>query len=417
MTPFDGLLAIMRLPDLADGWKEGLLVAAIASAALRNSRTPCPRGGLAGFAPWWPAAAAFVLIGTASAFVAHGTDGIVAVKITFFYLVAVPLLLWWAPFDSRDRDVLVSILMATGVAVSVLGLVQQRLGPDRMVGWGYEYGEQVRSAGGLFRTFSTFGQPFPFALFVTTSLLVGGAVALGDPRRLRNSLFLVMSPIMAFAMTTAVVRAAVLGLVLGAIWIAATRFPPLFALLGAGLVTVLCALPFLPASAVDALTSGSSLDERRSGWSGIVDSLAVHPLGAGLGATGSAADALRESDGGTTAAAYQPDNYYVKVLVELGPIGLWLVVLLLGGALATAYLAARTATGDDAAFAGGVGASIVAAIGASIVSTYFEIFPLDFFFWLLLGAVGCAQAQRGSCSDRWRSRRAEAASRRTAANS
>ena len=93
---------------------------------------------------------------------------------------------------------------------------------------------------------------------------------------------------------------------------------------------------------------------------------------------------------------YQPDNYYMKVAVELGPIGLWIFVLVLISSGASALRASRVLPGSDGALALGVSASIVAAAVASVVSTYFEIFPLDLYFWLLIGTVGCALTQHHS---------------------
>ena len=77
----------------------------------------------------------------------------------------------------------------------------------------------------------------------------------------------------------------------------------------------------------DAAFSSSSLGERSAGWNDIIASIQVHPFGTGLGASGASADRMAIA-GGTTFSGlstnYQPDNYYMKMLIELGPIGLWL---------------------------------------------------------------------------------------------
>ena len=49
--------------------------------------------------------------------------------------------------------------------------------------------------------------------------------------------------------------------------------------------------------------------------------------------------------------------------------------------------AARRLRGYDAALATGVGASVLAAATVSLFATYFEVFPMDVYFWLLLGVV------------------------------
>jgi hypothetical protein len=87
--------------------------------------------------------------------------------------------------------------------------------------------------------------------------------------------------------------------------------------------------------------------------------------------------------------------------LELGPIGLWLFTMILVGAAATTLWASRVlARTADAALALGVSASVIAMAVASTVATYLEIFPLDVYFWLLLGVVGCAVAEHMSDTTR-----------------
>jgi hypothetical protein len=58
-----------------------------------------------------------------------------------------------------------------------------------------------------------------------------------------------------------------------------------------------------------------------------------------------------------------------------------------------ARCAAARLTGRDAALAEGVAASILASAAAAMVATYFEIFPMDLYFWLLLGVVAARYAE------------------------
>jgi hypothetical protein len=84
---------------------------------------------------------------------------------------------------------------------------------------------------------------------------------------------------------------------------------------------------------------------------------------------------------------YTPDNYYFQTIYELGVLGLWFFLLLLAGAfMATRSVAAR-ARGPDADLAWGVTASVVAAAASSLVAAYFEFFPVDLLFWLMLAVV------------------------------
>ncbi|OZF47780.1 hypothetical protein CH293_19825 [Rhodococcus sp. 14-2470-1b] len=426
-VPLNGLLAILPVPGVVSGWKEGLVLFTLGCAWLRRVRprtsTPTPRPHPPLTMPWWPAAALFVVFGVVSALVSFGLIGFVAIKVTFFYMLLVGIL-WLAPFDARDRDNLVSVLMGMGVFTSLVGIAQLVLGPAFLVSLGYEYGTQVRTSGGLLRTFSTFNLPFPFGLYVMLALLVGGAVALADPARRRNAAFLWMSPIMVVAMASSIVRGAILGLLVGLIYLIAVRFRFLAVPLVVAGVAVAVIVPFVPKIS-SVFFSSSSLNERGDGWSDIIASILIHPFGQGLGASGAAADRISTASGVTFSGLstnYQPDNYYVKSALELGPIGLWAVVALLVTALLWCTRLSRSLPRGDDALALGVGSSIVAAMFASLVSTYFEIFPIDVYFWLLLGVVGCAAAQHesvatpGSSTGRSPFGRAAAGSRRTSAS-
>jgi len=413
LAPLHGVLVLVPVAGL-NSWKEALLgvtlVAAAYDARRRGSITPAMS------APWWPAAAGLLVFGSASALLTAGALGLIAIKITFFYLL-IPVALWWAPFGRRDRDHLVTIVMVMGSLTAVVGLWQQVVGAEYLVRLGYRYNEEVRTAGGLLRSFSTFNQPFPFALYAMLSILVGGAVALAEPRRPRNMAFLCFAPVIALGLGVTIVRAGYLGLVLGLIWLGVHRYRQILVAAGAFVVLAVPVLVALPASVLGTLTSASSLGERSAGWTGVINDVLTHPLGQGLGTSGSAADRIARSANSVAAPRYQPDNYYVKMALELGPVGLWLFVLLLISGLVAASRASRLLTGRDAALALGVSAAMVAVAGASTVATYLEIFPLDVYFWLLLGVVGCAVTQHVSDSTRSRSAPVAAGSRPTPARS
>ncbi|MDJ0395791.1 O-antigen ligase family protein [Rhodococcus sp. G-MC3] len=402
-VPLNGLLFLLPLPGFVSGWKEGLVLFTLGCAWIRRTRSPTSPPVLM---PWWPAAALFVVFGSVSALATFGVVGIFAIKVTYFYILLV-VIMWLAPLDAQDRDNVVSILMGMGAFTSFVGILQLTAGPAALVSLGYEYGTQVRTSGGLLRTFSTFNLPFPFGLYVMLSLLVGGAVALADPQRRRNMLFLVTSPVMVVAMASSIVRGAILGLVVGVIYLIAIRFRFLAAPLGIAAASIAVIVPFVP-KITAVFFSSSSLGQRGDGWNNIIASILVHPLGTGLGSSGSAADRISTASGTAfqkdgLSTNYQPDNYFVKATLELGPIGLWAVVALLIATMMWCTRLSRSLPGNDGALALGVGASIVAAMFASLVSTYFEIFPIDVYFWLLLGVVGCAAAQHGSSTGRSRS--------------
>lgn len=396
-TPFNGLLALIPGGASFAYWKEGLVALTLVATLVAPTTSLRGRAGVgpAPVLPWWPAVAALVVFGSVSALATAGLIGLYAIKITFFYLLIL-LVLWRAPFTARDRDTLVSIVMAVGVVTALVGLWQQVVGAAYLVDLGYSYTQQVRTAGDLLRSFSTFDAPFAFGLYVMMSLLVGGAAAIAEPRRWRNTLFLCATPVMVAGMGVSIVRASYLGLAVGLVWLAVHRHRHLLALLASAVVAALVALLFVSPRVLAPLLSSNSLGQRGNGWSSILSSVLNHPVGLGLGASGSAADRTAQALGRSTSATYQPDNYYVKVVLELGPIGLWLFVLVLVYAAVCTLRASRYLRGRDAALAVGVSASVVAAAVASFFATYLEIFPLDVYFWLLLGVVGCSVSQRGS---------------------
>lgn len=392
LAPFDGLLLLVPHPLLVDGWKEALVLATLAAAVVAPASATAvpgrPRPG------WAPALLALVVLGAGSAVLVGGVQGVVGMKVNFFYLLLIPTL-WLCPLGIRDRDRLVSLLMLTGVLAAIVGLTQQVLGGEALNRLGYEYNTTIRTAGGLLRSFSTFNQPFPFGLFEMLVLLIGVPVALSEPGRRRNRLFLLATPLLVVGMLSSIVRAAILGLVVGAVFLWWHRHRSL-----AHVVPVLLAVAlFVPASIYGPLLSATSLGQRSAGWSRTFGEVLAAPLGNGIGASGSAAEKAAEV-AGLRPETYQPDNYYFKTAYELGPIGLWLLVLVLVAAFAAARSASddleRSARADpaaarvlrrDSALAAGIAASVVAAGAASLVATYFEIFPLDLLFWLLLGVL------------------------------
>ncbi len=348
----------------------------------------------------------WVAFGSASALLLSGIAGVTSIKITYFYIL-IPVILWRAPFSRDDRDHLVSVLMGMGILTAVIGLLQQAVGPAYLVDLGYSYTEQIRITGSILRSFSTFTGPFAFGLFVMLSLIVGISVALADPKRLRNIIFLAATPIMVVGMGVSIVRASYIGLAVGLLWIAVYKYRSILMLFGAAAAAVPFVLLLAPPSIVKPLFSSYSLEERGSGWSSTISSLFVHPLGQGLGATGSAAAKAAEAAQPMLntmtikAATTLADPLSARQLLHESrsrarPIGLWIFVLVLISSGASALRASRVLPGSDGALALGVSASIVAAAVASVVSTYFEIFPLDLYFWLLIGTVGCALTQHHS---------------------
>lgn len=388
LLPYDGLLLLIDTPALVNGWKEGAVLAIFVTSLFTSRRIDRPV--VPGF--WWPTAA-LVALGSASFLAGPGIGSLTGLKVTYFYLL-LPVALWLAPLAAAERDRLVTILMVNGVVTSVIGLAQQVLGAERLNALGYEYNSQIRFAGGLLRSFSTFVQPFPFAFFVMIVLLVGTPIALSDRGRLRNRLFLACSPLLVAGMLSAVVRGAVLGLAVGGLYLLVTRYR----VLSHGLLVALVGVALLPGPVVAALGSSSSLQQRTTGWVVEVFDEGIEPLGTGIGSVGAAAELVEFSDDPSDATfpspvgrpVYQPDNYYVKILIELGPLGLWFLLWSVGAAIAFAHRLSRPSapvSAADRSLAEGITGASLAAAAAALVSTYWEIFPVDAYYWLLLGVL------------------------------
>jgi putative inorganic carbon (HCO3(-)) transporter len=382
LLPFDGLLTITPLPDFANGWKEALVVLTLGATFVAPRRE---RGALGRAIPGWaPLVLAFVAIGVASALVRLDHQGLEGVKVTFFYIL-IAVAIWRCPLKAVDRDNLVSILMATGLVTASFGLLQQVLGDVRLAGWGWNYNTNIRFAGGFLRSFSTFNDNFPFALFLMLVVLIGLPCALTDTRRLRNQLFLLSIPMLLGALALTITRAAWVGLVVGLLYLGAVRFRSMLAvLMRVGIVAVLLLVLFSGFAA--SFLSERSAGERFAIWEDNAELVIAHPLGMGIGATGSAAAKIADiEDAGHD--ALQPDNYYFKTILELGVIGLWIFVILLVSVFTFAHRAARARAPLDAAFAQGVAAMVLAAAVVSTSATYFEVFPLDAYFWMFLAVV------------------------------
>jgi hypothetical protein len=386
LLPLDGLRAVIPFPA---GWKEALVLVTLAATFVAP---PDARGSEGRRLPSWTlAVAALVALGVVSAVVVGGTQGLVGLKVGFFY-VLIAIAVWRCPLDARERDRLVSILIAMGLLTAVVGIAQQVVGDQRLADLGWEYNENIRFAGGYLRSFSTFNQNFPFALFLMLVVLVGLPCALEEPKRRRSQVFFLGLPVLAVALLATVTRGAWLGLAVGLAYLGFTRYRAVGAALLHGLLIATAAL-LLVGSYSSAFLSQSSSEERFDVWRQNLSDIAEHPLGVGIGETGGAATKVIEITGDDDSEAFEPDNQYFKFAFELGVLGVWLFVLLLIGTFSATHATARGSPGLEGAFASGVAASIVAAAAVSVVASYFEIFPMDAYFWLLLGVVAACSSE------------------------
>ena len=215
VAPFDGLLVLADDPGLLAGWKEAVTIATLAAtwwapaSARRAHRQPFPSYVV-------PLLGLFAL-GLTSLLWSPLAFTVFGLKVDFFYAL-IGLAIWRCPLDETDRDRLVTILMAGGVATALVGLAQQRIGVFGLNDLGYEFDRSVRTTGNsVLRSFSTFELPFPFAFYLVLVLSVGLSVALATPSRRRNRMFLAASPLLFLALLASFVRAGLVALAITAI--------------------------------------------------------------------------------------------------------------------------------------------------------------------------------------------------------
>jgi O-Antigen ligase len=380
LVPFNGLLLVVPgRPPFIEGWKEALAIFTFVWALMsvygkgRVRERPMFAGPVMAYVGLGLVSAVVVAVMTSPIQAAIG------LKVGYFWLVAA-LAAWLAPLDERDRDRAVSLLMATGLLTSIYGIAQQSIGHETLNAWGYEYNQNIRFTGAYLRSISSFPTPFNFAFFLTLVILVGIPVALDDLRRPRNQLFLASLPVVLLALGFTFVRGAWLALGVGLVVLAIRRYralliPAPFALLG---------LLALPGTFSASAFQGESFNDRTVGWGANLTKLLDAPFGRGIGTTGASAEKLLEVQGSINLEQlYQPDNQYFKAIYEIGVPGLFLYIFVLVSIVVTLIAAERRMARPDRALAMGVSANVVGAMVASLVATWLEIFPNEFYLWLL----------------------------------
>jgi len=402
LVPFDGMLEIVHHSLLVQYWKEVLVVFIFASTFLAPAEA---RGTKGRPRPAWLAGLlAWLALGVVSGIIVGGSTAAYGIKLAFFYCL-LPWAVWRCPLDARDRDRLVTILVGVGAVQAVIGVLQQGIGPTRLANLGFPYNTTIRFAGSLLRSFGTFSYPQVLGLFMMIVILVGATFALADLKRPRSRFFVAMLPLYLAAMILSVTRGALLGTALGAAYLAWRRYRAMLVLLPLAVV----ALVFVPSNLGGSLLSSTSAQERVATWSAVLPSVGSAPLGHGIGTSGSAvgrgpigsaqaaasAAASSANGGGGSGTTGIPDNYYVLTVLELGLPGLWFFLLMLLAIFLETRRAGGGLTGEPSHFCEAISAMTLAAMVAALFETYFEIFPMDLYFWLLVGVAAATWAGRG----------------------
>jgi hypothetical protein len=144
---------------------------------------------------------------------------------------------------------------------------------------------------------------------------------------------------------------------------------------------------------VGTTSSVRSTESRLRTWNNVLAQLPSFPLGHGPGYTGSSAYRFGSTTG-PTSYAIRSDNYFVKLLWELGiPGALWYVTFAIAIATA-AILAAIRGTGGNYQFGGlfpwlslGVAGMVIQQGVAANFTNVLDPSPYNLLFWTLLGLV------------------------------
>jgi O-antigen ligase len=187
--------------------------------------------------------------------------------------------------------------------------------------------------------------------------------------------------VLLLALAFTFVRSAWLGLAVGAIYLAFHRYRVLLFFAPFALPLVI----LLPGTFEQGAFYSGSFEERQSGWTENLNR-AADPFGNGIGTTGAAAEKALEV-ASSDDIFYQPDNNYFKIIYELGVLGLFFFSMTLIACFLYTRDVERQVKGSDRALVIGTSANILGVIVAEVTLVYFEIFPDDLFFWILMGTV------------------------------
>jgi hypothetical protein len=282
-------------------------------------------------------------------------------------------------------------LLLTAAAMALVGIVQQALGVQRLVQYGYTYGTNVRQIGSHLRSFGTLDDPFVYASF----LLLALAVLAAAPRLLARHWVLLgilsVGLLVSFVRTAAVVGLALIGISLarrGRVAVAA--FVVLIAVT-AGATTLISASDQSQTKTVAVNpTTYLTLNGRTKVWQSRLGHPANWPFGRGVGAIGSAAARAERSLSGKIVIGSRPtgstvvDSGYLSLVADVGFLGFSLFLMLMGRLvmLARRALAVRVEAGW-----------LVIAVASVILldalsREAFTGYPSSYFTWLLLGLGG-----------------------------
>lgn len=305
-------------------------------------------------------------------------------------LTTEPLLLLLVGLTVRDaprtlRFAVVS-LVATSCVVAAYGVLQQIVGPWRLVGWGYEFGREVRTINGHLRSFGTLDEPFAYTAF----LLFGLAAVMFWMRR--RPLTYACSVLVLTGLATSLVRTAgLMASALAWLWLSSRGHGRVAAVAVAGVVAATIFVVVQQhgteghrVAGVDALLT---LNGRTSEWKATMGKATDWPFGRGVGETGiAAARATYTISLGPASQNPLPavDSGYLATVADVGLVGLAVLLSLFGRIV---YLARRLLPSRAALL--GLASLLVLMLDA-VARSSFTGFPTAFLGLLLVGVAFAA---------------------------
>jgi hypothetical protein len=296
----------------------------------------------------------------------------------------------------------VGSIVLSSCTVALIGLGQQAVGAPRLLAFGFEYNEQIRTFAGHLRSFGTLDEPFAYAAF----LLFGLAAVLFGMRR--GPLAWAAGSLIAVGLAASLARtAAVISVALLGLWLARHGHTAVSLLLATASVAAAAAILFASGGGTESQTvhTGSStyltINGRTEAWRLALGSPAEWPFGRGVGEVGTAAQRARltispgkhEADDRSGAAV---DSGYFATVADVGLIGLAVLVGLLWRLVALS----RRAIGRDLA-AGWLAAGILTVLLLDAVTrASFTAFPTAYLGLLLAGIALATTFARDQTDER-----------------
>ena len=278
----------------------------------------------------------------------------------------------------------VKSLILTTCLAALIGLIQQELGPWRLVGWGYSFNIQVRQIGSHLRSFGPFDEPFDYAAMLAFGL--AGVLLWSKNRRVA----VMLGPVIAAGLIVSFVRgAAISAVVLIALMLARRGYATVAAVvLGAAAATavafaVLASQPTQGRVVQAGPGTYLTLNGRDRSWRIALGHASYWPFGRGVGEFGTAATRAAQSRAPDSSQVFggAADSGYLATTSDVGFIGLLLELTLFTRIIV--LLRAATRRGEGAAWFG-LGLFLIFLLDAALRSSLTG-FPTAHLGFLLVG--------------------------------